>query len=315
MLTSCAVTTALRGGVRGAAIIAPVEFADFHEEVRVRLAPFLQDYLEEKLPAGKLRDACAHLLCRGKMVRATAALAAAESFQPGFPVGQGLPEAASLEFVQTFTLIHDDLPEMDNADIRRGVPSVHREFGSDYALLAGDTLLDLGFLVIVEKAKSPPETKLGIIEALSRAIRDVMEGQARELALSGKAPKLEEVEQMQWLKTGSLIAASFRIGALLAHADVRETEKLEELTRLLGRAYQVKDDLLSVEGEQVEIGKTLRTDELLERPTMVRALGLAGARRYFERLQAEVGKALDAMSLPDRSLLSGLTEFLVARRK
>lgn len=314
-------TTGQRCGIRerrsssDAAIIAGVEFADFHAQTCNLLTPFLRAYLEESLPDGKLRDASMHILCRGKMLRATAALATAVSYRPAFAIEEALPEVAALELVQTFTLIHDDLPVMDNADFRRGVPSVHRQFGEGYALLAGDLLLNLGFLVLVEKARSSPKRKLKMIQALSRAVRDIMEGQALELALSGKKVELPAVERMQWLKTGSLIAAAFRIGGLLAGIGRGELASLNKFARFLGSAYQVKDDLISAEGEPEEVGKSLEADALLERPTMVRALGLKRAQVYFERLHADARKSLDALSLSNPTLLIGFTKFLVARRK
>jgi len=292
-----------------------MRFADFHADVRSRLAPFLQSCVEERFRPSRLRDACMHLLVRGKMLRATVALATLATYRPASAITDFLAEAAALELVQTFTLIHDDLPAMDNADMRRGVPSVHRRFGEDYALLAGDALLDLGFLVVMENAESLPGRKVKVLRALAGAVRDIMEGQALELSLSGREPELVKVEEMQWLKTGSLISASFQIGGILAGIRKAQQAGLDRFARLLGKAFQVKDDLLSEEGVQQEVGKTLESDKLLGRPTMVRVLGRQGAQDYLKRLQDEATRALDALTLPDTSLLAGFAEFLVGRRK
>ena len=154
-----------------------------------------------------------------------------------------------------------------------------------------------------------------ILEVLAGAVRDIMEGQARELFLSGRVAELAKVEELQWLKTGSLISASFQVGGILAGLRMAQLTKLMHFARLLGQAFQVKDDLLSEEGVQREVGKTLDTDRLLGRPTMVHVLGPEGARDRLMRLQGEAAKALAALEPLDVSLLREFGEFLMMRRK
>lgn len=277
---------------------------------------FLREFTASHIADRRLRAASLHLIGLGKLVRPTAVIACARAFSPDIPLDACLHTASAMEFIHTFTLIHDDLPEMDNAKLRRGVPSVHVAFGADIALLAGDGLFNLALAAIAEDPHITPELRVRLLREIITAVNNVIEGQARELALSGKTATLDEIECVERLKTGELISCALVCGALLGGASDSGIEAVRNFALLMGHAFQIKDDLLSATGDNATVGKSLEQDVALERPTIVRLLGVDGAQQRYEEINAATLAALDKLKpLADTSLLRGLHESLVSRQK
>jgi farnesyl diphosphate synthase len=296
--------------------MAAMTFAEFYDRARPVIASFLRDFTKGHVADDKLREGCLHLIGRGKLIRPTALLAAAETFHPGNADENCIHAAAAVEFVHTFTLIHDDLPELDDAKLRRGVPAVHVEFGHALALLAGDALFNLAFATLLEAPFSGTEKREYVLRELTDSITAVIEGQVRELNLSGREATLAEIEKVEQLKTARLFACALVCGAAIADAAHSQIDALRRFGLILGRAYQVKDDLISATGDSQTAGKSLEQDELLQRPTVVRLLGVEGAQARFNQVNEEALTVLDKLAAhADVSLLRGLHEMLVTREK
>ena len=284
--------------------------------VKPAVISFLREFASSHITDSRLRAASLHLLGLGKLVRPAAVIASAQAFSPDITLDACLHTATAMEFIHTFTLIHDDLPEMDDAKLRRGVPAVHIAFGADIALLAGDGLFNLALAAIAEDPHLTPELRMRLIREIITAVSRVIEGQTRELALSGKTATLAEIEDVERLKTGELFSCALVCGALLGGASEDDVEAVRNFALLLGHSFQIKDDLLSATGDNATVGKSLEQDVALERPTIVRLLGVDGALRRYEEINAATLAALDdLMSLADTSLLRGLHESLVCRQK
>jgi geranylgeranyl pyrophosphate synthase len=280
------------------------------------ITAFLREFAARHTEDERLRAACLHLLGLGKLVRPTAVVAVARTFSPGIPLEACMHVAAAMELVHTFTLIHDDLPEMDNATLRRGVPAVHVEFGHDLGLLAGDGLFALAVMAIAEAPQLSPEVKIRVFRELAGAVSQVIEGQVEELALSGKHAALEQVESVERRKTAELIACSIVCGGLIGGAGEDCFSALREFGLSLGRAFQIMDDLLSATGDAAVVGKSLEQDEALKRPTIVRLLGVEGAQEHYAIVNSAATLALARLQAKtDTTLLQGLHESLVGREK
>lgn len=291
-------------------------FAELYDRVRPEIASFLHDFTADHVADERLREGCLHLLGRGKLIRPTALIAAAETFQPGIPAAEYIHAAAAMEFVHTFTLVHDDLPELDDAKLRRGVPAVHVKFGTALALLTGDALFNLAFAALQEAPLTDQTRRERVLRELVDAVGGVIEGQVRELALSGRDATLAEIEEVERLKTARLFVCALVCGAVVAGADAGQIEALRSFALMLGHAYQIKDDLLSATGDSRTVGKSLEQDEVLERPTVVRLLGVEGAQARFDEVNENVLDALEQLTqTADVSLLRGLHEMLAAREK
>ena len=277
---------------------------------------FLHEFTASHIADPRLRAASLHLLGLGKLVRPTAVIAAAKAFSPDIRLENCLHTASAMEFIHTFTLIHDDLPEMDDAKLRRGVPAVHIAYGADIALLAGDGLFNVALAAIVEDPHLTPDLRVRLMREIITAVNQVIEGQARELALSGKTATLNEIEDVERYKTGELISCALVCGALLGGASEAGIEAVRSFALLLGHAFQIKDDLLSATSDNATVGKSLEQDVALERPTIVRLLGVDGAQQRYVEINAATLTALEKLEpLADTSLLRGLYESLVSRQK
>ncbi len=285
----------------------------FFEQAREKITSFLTDFVNKNIEEPLLRDACLHLLTRGKMLRGLAAFSVLKTLCPQANVENYLGEISSLELVQCFTLIHDDLPAMDNAQMRRGVETVHRKYGEAIAILAGDELFALAFNAILS-GSSTPKQKLKLVDQLSQTISKVIQGQAFELELSGKAQDLQTIEKVISLKTTSLIVASFKFGGILANAKKTTLSALEQIATYSGLAYQAKDDLLCVTAIQSDVGKTLETDTLLGRPTIISVLGVYGAKAYFEQKMKLSKEALHSL-FQRENLLEEFLNLLEKRKR
>lgn len=250
----------------------------------------------------------------GKRLRPLLVLAVLRAF--GKDPLIGLDTACAIEMIHTYSLIHDDLPSMDDDDLRRGKPTNHKVFGEATAILAGDGLLTLAFGVIAnqEQARLNPSVALELVAELSKAagaegmvggqVAD-MEGEQRDLALS-------ELEYIHVHKTGKLLSYSILAGAILAGADEQEKKSLREYAYHLGLAFQIRDDILDIEGNESKIGKPIGSDETNHKSTYPALLSLDGAK---EKLNVHVNLANEALMHTSfqQDILAEMLE-LVAKR-
>jgi farnesyl diphosphate synthase len=235
----------------------------------------------------------------------------------GVPQEQLDGAACAVELIHAYSLVHDDLPAMDDDDLRRGQPTCHKAYDEATAILAGDALQTLAFQVLVQdKALSvPPETRLQMVETLACASgsHGMAGGQALDLAAVGQELDLPQLENLHIHKTGALIRAAVRLGTLAApDAPAEAIDRLDHYAKCIGLAFQVQDDILDVLGETAVIGKTQGKDAASGKPTYPALLGLEEAREKAEQLVAD---ALDSLSgIGDEvSPLRALARYIVER--
>ncbi|MEC4748285.1 (2E,6E)-farnesyl diphosphate synthase [Methylomicrobium sp. Wu6] len=225
--------------------------------------------------------------------------------------------SCAVEFIHVYSLIHDDLPAMDDDDLRRGKPTCHKAFDEATAILTGDALQALAFEVLAHDPtiKASPENRIRMITTLARASGSLgmVGGQAIDLASVGTKLNLPELENMHIHKTGALIRASVNL-ATLARADVDTSvaAKLDQYAKCIGLSFQVKDDILDEESDTATLGKTQGKDKDNDKPTYPALLGLAGAKQKAQELHE---KALDCLSIFDSeaNLLRDLSLYIIER--
>jgi len=285
---------------------------DKRAEIEKHLAETLRP--QAGLPATLLEAMRYSLLAPGKRLRPILVVMAADACGGGEP----WPAACAVEMIHAYSLIHDDLPAMDNDDLRRGQPTCHKKFGEAIAILAGDALLTMAFQVLAEGY--PERTASSCCRELARAAgaAGMVGGQVDDLAWEqGGEPSLEELECLHLRKTGALIRASLRLGALAAHAHRPSPpppellECLDGYGRRLGLAFQIVDDLLDVEGDAEQTGKRVGKDASRGKLTYPGLLGVAESRRRAERLGREACQQLQPLgdsAAPLRALVSFVLE-------
>ncbi|KUO78137.1 MAG: geranyl transferase [Desulfosporosinus sp. BRH_c37] len=253
------------------------------------------------------------LIGGGKRIRPVLALASAESV--GGDPETILPVAISLELIHTYSLIHDDLPAMDNDDYRRGRLSNHKVFGEANAILAGDALLTYAFELLADPGVGQPERQLRIIREVAVAVgKDGMVGgQVADVAGEGQMLTLGEIEKIHKGKTGALLTASARLGGILAGGTEQQVRALTDYAQALGLAFQIKDDILDVVGNSEILGKPAGSDFRQGKSTYVSLLGLEGA-EY--QLHAQIQKAQAALKPLDEGaiFLSELAYYIEQRQ-
>lgn len=229
------------------------------------------------------------LLCGGKRIRPVLALAAAEAV--GGDIRKVLPAAAALELIHTYSLIHDDLPAMDNDDYRRGKPSNHKVFGEAQAILAGDALLTYAFEILAGPLLVKPKLQLKVLRevAIAAGWHGMVGGQVADLEGEGKKLTLDQIKHIHKYKTGALLTVAARLGGILAGADELQINALTTYAGSLGLAFQIKDDILDLEGDSETLGKPAGSDLLLDKSTYPSLLGLEGAKRQLHE-QVEIAK-------------------------
>jgi farnesyl diphosphate synthase len=206
--------------------------------------------------------------------------------------------ACAVELIHAYSLVHDDLPAMDDDDLRRGRPTCHRAFDEATAILAGDALQTLAFQILARAPQSSldPAARLAMLETLARASgsRGMAGGQALDIAAVGRQLDLAQLENLHIHKTGALIRASVRLGTLAAaQAAAAQTKALDHYAKCIGLAFQVQDDILDVAGDTATLGKTGGKDAAADKPTYPALLGLEGARRKAAELLQD---ALDSLA-------------------
>ncbi len=235
----------------------------------------------------------------------------------GGDIEKALPFAVALEMIHTYSLIHDDLPCMDDDDMRRGMPSCHIRYGEEYALLAGDGLLTRAFGVIAqsELAKEKPACAVEAISILSElaGVSGMIGGQTVDLKNEGRKATLETLETMDRLKTGALIVCSAKLGCLAAGADGIKTQAAVTFCEKIGHAFQIVDDILDVVGDEKELGKPVGSDGESNKSTYVSLLGLEKSREYADKLTKEAISVLDVFG-EDGELLKEIAAMLIERK-
>lgn len=267
---------------------------------RTRCLARIETTLDAILPPASVQPTRLHeamrytVLASGKRIRPLLAYAAGEAMGVD---GDLLDRpAASVELIHAYSLIHDDLPAMDDDDLRRGRPTCHRAFDEATAILAGDALQTLAFQVLAEAPGLNAESRIRMVETLSRASgsRGMVGGQAMDLEAEGTPLDVAMLENIHIHKTGALIRASVQMG-IRARGEVvpDHAERLDHFAKCLGLAFQIKDDILDVEGDTSEIGKTAGRDIELDKATYPAIVGLTEAKEMAKRLTDEAHAALE----------------------
>jgi farnesyl diphosphate synthase len=224
--------------------------------------------------------------------------------------------AAAVECVHSYSLVHDDLPCMDDDDLRRGRPTVHKAYNEPTAVLVGDALLALAFEILVDPdTHADPRVLVELARRLAIASggRGMVGGQMIDMETEGRAVDIAAVTRMQRMKTGALIAFSIECGAVLGRAGVESAHALQRFAHDLGLAYQIVDDILDCEGNAEELGKAVRKDAARGKASFVAVLGLEGARDQARRLAAQAKQHLDGFG-ERASLLRHAVDYVLERR-
>jgi farnesyl diphosphate synthase len=287
------------------------------------LAELLGDTLlsDERARPQRLMDAMRHVsLAGGKRLRPFLVVETAALFKA--PRSQALMAGAALEFVHCYSLAHDDLPAMDNDDLRRGRPTAHKAFDEATAILAGDGLLTLAFDILARPETHPnPAVRAELVLALARmaGLGGMVGGQMLDLAAEGRfdgtVKKLgaADVKLLQSMKTGALLRFGCLAGAMLGEASAAQRDALDRYGSVLGEAFQIADDLLDVEGDAATVGKATGKDAAAGKGTFVTVLGLDGAKARLKTLVTEAEQALAPFGR-DGDVLKMAARFVAERK-
>lgn len=292
-------------------------FSSYAQIVERRLGEILQDQCggDNRNSAALLGDAMRYgVLNGGKRLRPFLTLQAAHLFD--VDVENALDVACAVECVHCYSLIHDDLPAMDDDDVRRGVPTVHKKYDEATAILAGDALLTLAFELLAKNTtQQSADVGIELVSGLARAsgYGGMVGGQALDLAAEDRpALELDEILRIQTLKTGALIEFSLDAGALIGGATDAQRKALGNYGRAVGLAFQIADDLLDVEGAAEKVGKAVGKDERSGKKTFISHFGVEGARARVRELEAEAVAALEMFG-ERAGVLSDVAAFVVKR--
>lgn len=257
------------------------------------------------------------LMAGGKRLRPVLCLAAAEAV--GGQTDDAVKAGCALEMIHTYSLIHDDLPAMDNDALRRGQPTCHVAFDEATAILAGDALLTLAFetLSSIEFTNKNHALKwLNVVNKIATAagFKGMIEGQMRDMAAEGKLISLEDLKEMHALKTGALIKASIITGAILGDGSHEQIAHLKTYAKNIGLAFQVTDDILNVEGDPAVMGKDVGTDQFRKKSTYPSILGIKESKELSIKL---VNNALHTLDCFDNKAdpLRYIANYVIARRR
>ncbi len=275
--------------------------------------------LDYYLPKASTRPATLHkamrysLFAGGKRLRPILCLAAAEAC--GGKIKNALPLACALECIHTYSLVHDDLPSMDNDDFRRGRPTCHKVFGDGIAILAGDALLTIAF-EIVSSARPAPRYDMSILlreVAVAAGSQKLIAGQVADLEAEGRNVKRDELRFIHENKTAAILKTSVRLGAMSANADAKKLRAITQFGHGLGLAFQVIDDILDLTQTSEILGKSAGKDVTAKKATYPAVIGLEKSRAEARRLTRQAHNALSVFAGSKAQALHALANYLLER--
>lgn len=273
----------------------------------------MRSLIETSDMPSRLRDAMVYSLeAGGKRIRPALVYAVLETY--GVPLERGSEVAATLEMVHTYSLIHDDLPAMDDDDLRRGRPTNHRQYDEATAILAGDALLTDAFRILAQMSL-PAEEIVEIIRVfgLAAGSSGMVGGQLDDMLAEKRSDvTLQELQSIHERKTGALLVYALEAGGILAGVSEEDRTQLKQFGRHLGIAFQIQDDILDVVGDEQTIGKRVGSDEENEKTTYPKLLGLDGAKRALDAEVEAATFAIESLSI-QAPLLLDLLAFVVKR--
>ncbi|MFH1017094.1 MAG: farnesyl diphosphate synthase [Pseudomonadota bacterium] len=287
----------------------------FLDETRVLTEKALEWALDSFTSSPRLQEAMKYsLMAGGKRIRPALVFAACEAV--GGNRKNALPIAVGLEMIHTYSLIHDDLPAMDDDDLRRGRPTSHKVFGEALAILAGDALLTDAFTVLSDPEwKIPAEDRVRIVHAIAdgAGANGMVAGQHLDLEGEGKTLDEAGLKKVHMHKTGKLLVASVLVGGIAGGASKADMERLERYGTAIGLAFQIADDLLDLTATAEELGKPVRNDAERRKSTYPTLLGIDEAKRRAQKLLSEALAALEPFGSKGEAL-AALARFIVERR-
>ncbi len=283
-------------------------------------AEIVEKKLDALVPSAQIEPKKLHeairwsLLVGGKRFRPALLLAVGKTF--GAKDEKLWRTAAAIEMIHTYSLIHDDLPAMDDDDLRRGQTTCHKKFGEATAILAGDVLQTLAFQTIAEDENLSAEIRVKLISELAKAAgtpSGMVAGQQFDLEAEGKSVSIQQLEKIHHRKTGAMICVAARSGAIIAEANEKELEAVSNYAGGLGLLFQITDDLLDVTQSTEVLGKTAGKDISAEKATYPAFYGLEKTRRLAENVCARACRELEKID-KDTSLLNEIADFILKRK-
>jgi geranylgeranyl diphosphate synthase type II len=284
-----------------------IDTSELIEEHLNRLVP------EKEVPYRSLLRAARYaLLGGGKRLRPILTIATTEAFKGCLDAA--IAPACALEMIHTYSLIHDDLPCMDNDDFRRGKPSLHKAFPEGHAVLAGDFLLTHAFAVLAEAPGLSAEQKVSLVTILGKSAggEGMIAGQILDIEAVGTEVDLDALQLIHQKKTGEMIVASVEFGGIISHATYEQMEILRKFGQEIGLAFQIVDDILDVTASQEKHGKAVASDVINDKSTYVTLLGLQKSQALAEKLFQSAIKRLDQLPI-NGALLTNLARLFVNR--
>ena len=294
-----------------------MKLPEFFEEDRRAVDAALEELLpaEETPPASLHRAMRYSVFAGGKRIRPILSLEAGRIFRGAVPERAALRVACAMELVHTYSLIHDDLPALDNDDLRRGQPTCHKKFGEATAILAGDALMTLAFETLAE-AEIEPARRVAVIREVAHAagtVNGMVGGQVADLEAEGKKIEAGMLEYIHKSKTAALIRASVVAGAVCGGAGEEDVARMRRFGENIGWAFQVVDDILDVEESSAALGKTAGKDQEQRKATYPALYGLEKSKEFAQELAAKaIGELKPFGSRSER--MKQIAEFLVLRR-
>jgi len=293
--------------------VAPIDLQALRE-LAERVNAFMEAYARDRTLPRSLREAIMYsLMAGGKRLRPVLVVRACEAVEGA--EAQAMPAAAAVEMIHTFSLIHDDLPAMDDDAMRRGRPTLHVQTNEAMAILAGDALCSLAFEVLVTRIDDPARAA-ALVRELTVGCNDMIAGQVYDtLPEDDDAPTdLQRLEQTHRNKTGALLRASCRMGAICGGADPRQLEAVSAYGEAIGLMFQVVDDLLDVTQSSEQLGKTAGKDAAQGKLTYPSLLGIEETKKVVERLRGQALGALQPLG-PAADPLRQLCQYMAVRTK